>query len=78
MALFSESQGSPVGLLVLSGGGANLPGFAEELTKILGIEVQVIQPFLKIDTSRINPAFNINVEGCRFSLATGLALRGLV
>lgn len=78
IALFSESQGTLVNLLVLSGGGANLPGFAEELTKILGVEVQVIQPFLKIDSTQINPNYNINTEGCRFSLATGLALRGLV
>lgn len=78
VVLFSESQGVPASLLVLSGGGANLPGFAEELTKVLGIEVQVIQPFLKIDSTQINLSININVEGCRFSLATGLALRGLV
>lgn len=78
MALFSESQGVGVSLLVLSGGGANLPGFAEELTKVLGVEVQIIQPFLKVDVSKVNPPFNLNVEGCRFSLATGLALRGSI
>ena len=78
MALFSERQGAPVSLLVLSGGGANLPGFAEELTKVLGAEIQIIQPFLKIDSTHANANFNINSEGCRFSLATGLALRDLV
>lgn len=79
MALFTEdSGGKQVELLVLSGGGANLPGLAEELTKTLGIEVQVAQPFVNIDVSKINSQYNLNTEGCRFSLAVGLSLRGLI
>lgn len=79
MALFAEdSGGKQVELLVLSGGGANLPGVAEELTKILGVEVQVAQPFVNIDVSKTNSQFNLNTEGCRFSLAVGLSLRGML
>lgn len=78
LSSFKEEQGKAAELLVLSGGGANLPGLAEELTKILGIEVQVIQPFIKINTTKIVLPVDLNSEGCRFSLATGLALRGLV
>ncbi len=78
MALFLEDHGKPAELLVLSGGSANLPGLAEELTKLLGVEVQIIQPFLKIDTTKISLPVNVNSEGCRFSLAIGLALRGLL
>jgi type IV pilus assembly protein PilM len=78
LASFREEQGKPADLLVLSGGGANLPGLAEELTKILGIEVQVIQPFIKMDTSKIVLPIDLNSEGCRFSLAVGLAMRGAV
>lgn len=77
MSLFVEQQGRQIELLVLSGGGANMPGLAEELTKVLGIEVQVIQPFLNIDTSKLTLPINLNTEGCRFSYAVGLALRGL-
>lgn len=73
-----EEQGKGVDMLVLSGGGANLPGLAEELTRILGVEVQVIQPFMKMDTTRIVLPIDLTSEGCRFSLAVGLALRGLV
>jgi len=47
------------------------------LAKVLGIEVQVIQPFLKIDTKKVVLPININADGCRFSLAAGLAMRGL-
>jgi type IV pilus assembly protein PilM len=79
MALFTEdSGGKVVELLVLSGGGANLPGAAEELTKTLGIEVQVAQPFINVDVSKIKTQFNLITEGCRFSLAVGLSLRGLI
>jgi type IV pilus assembly protein PilM len=75
---FREELGASVNLLVLSGGGANMPGFAEELNKLLGLEVQVIQPFLRVDSSRIPPILDLNSEGCRFSLAVGLAMRGLI
>lgn len=79
MALFMEDTGGKsLELLVLSGGGANLPGMAEELTKILGIEVQVAQPFVNIDVSKLSVPFNLNIEGCRFSLAVGLSLRGMI
>ena len=79
MTLFSEdSNGKAVELLILSGGGANLPGMAEELTKILGVEVQVAQPFVNIDVAKITVPFNLNTEGCRFGLAVGLSLRGLL
>ena len=79
MTLFSEDVGGrPVELLILSGGGANLPGMAEELTRLLGVEVQVSQPFINIDVTKVNVPINLNVEGCRFSLAAGLALRGLL
>lgn len=79
MTLFAEDNaGRPVELLVLSGGGANFPGMAEELTKLLGVEVQVMQPLVNIDVTKINVPFNLNVDGCRFGLAVGLSLRGVL
>ena len=78
LALFSEDIGKQAEVLVLSGGGANLPGLAEELTKILGIEVQILQPFVNIDTTKIKSTVNLVTEGCKFSLAVGLSLRGLI
>ncbi len=74
---FKEDTGQPINSLVLSGGGANMPGLAEELTRLLGVEVQVIQPFLRIETSQVVVPINLNSEGCRFTLAVGLALRGV-
>ncbi|MDD4135907.1 MAG: type IV pilus assembly protein PilM [Candidatus Shapirobacteria bacterium] len=78
LALFNEDVGKQVEVLILTGGGANLPGMAEELNRILGIEVQVLQPFIKIDTTKTQSAYNLNTEGCRFSLSVGLALRSLI
>ena len=78
LALFNQDIGKPAELLVISGGGSNLPGMAEELTKLLGIEVQILQPFVNIDTTKAQVDYNLNNEGCKFSLAVGLALRSLV
>ncbi|MBU3935429.1 type IV pilus assembly protein PilM [Patescibacteria group bacterium] len=77
LVLFNSETGENVGLLALSGGGAVLPGLAEELTRLLGLEVQVLQPFLRIDTNRLQLPIDLNSEGCRFTLALGLALRRL-
>lgn len=78
MTLFNEDTGKTVELLILTGGGAVLPGIAEELTKILGVEVQVSQPFANIETGKIQAPLNLVTEGSRFSLAVGLSLRGLI
>jgi len=78
LALYNEDIGNPAELLVLTGGGANLPGMAEELTKTLGIEVQVLQPFINIDTTKTQTAVNLITDGSRFSLSVGLALRSLI
>lgn len=72
---YREEWGKTIDLLVLSGGGANMPGLAEELTRVLGLEVQVIQPFLKVDSSGVIAPIDLTMEGCRFTLATGLAMR---
>ncbi len=78
IAMYVESHNKSVDLLILSGGGAKMPGLAEELTKKLGVEVQIMQPFLKIETTRIVVPVDLNLDGYRFSVATGCALRGLV
>lgn len=78
MALYSESNNKAIDLLILSGGGAKMPGLAEELTKLSGVEVQVIQPFLKVDSSKIVVPIDLNSDGYRFSVAAGLAMRDLV
>ncbi len=73
---FREDWGEEVEVIVLTGGGVMMPDFSEELTKTLGLEVQIAQPFadLKIKTE---PPFDIKKHGPRFAVAMGLATRGL-
>ena len=78
MVSYREEWNRPIELLVLSGGGAHVPGLAEELTKVLGVEVQIIQPFMKIDTTKLVVPINLATDGCRFSMAIGLGLRGMI
>jgi type IV pilus assembly protein PilM len=78
IALYGENNNKAIELLVLSGGGAKMPGFAEELTRLLGVEVQVIQPFLKVDCQQIVLPLDLSTEGYRFSTAAGLAMRALI
>lgn len=78
MALYMENNSKAIELLILSGGGAKMPGLAEELTKLLGIEVQIIQPFLKINTTQIVLPIDLATDGYRFAMATALAMRSMV
>ena len=78
MTMFKEERHKNVELIVLVGGGAGMPGLAGELTKITGIEVQVIQPFLRIDCSKAILNIDLNTEGSKYALAVGLGLRDLV
>jgi len=72
-----DEWGETVDLIILSGGGANMPGLSEELVRILSVEVQIIQPFLRIDTSKVVLPIDLNRDACRFALAAGLALRNI-
>lgn len=78
MTMFKEERHKNVELIVLAGGGAEMPGLAGELTKIIGVEVQVIQPFLRIDCSKISLNIDLSTEGSKYALAVGLGLRDLV
>jgi len=77
IAMYVEAHNKSVDLLILSGGGAKMPGLAEEMTKKLGVEVQVMQPFLRMDCTRIVAPIDLNLDGYRFSVAAGSALRTL-
>lgn len=70
----SEKKGEKVELIVLSGGGANLPEFSRFLTKEFGIEVQVADPFSQLKgTESLNG--NMRELSPSFCIAVGLAMK---
>jgi type IV pilus assembly protein PilM len=70
-----EEKGQAPTSLVLSGGTAGLPGLAPMLTKMLGIEVLMGNPFAKINVDA-DSARNLASYAPLYSIAVGLALRG--
>jgi len=62
--------------VLLSGGGAMIPGIASEITQRLGIETEIINPFKKIDYDRKGvDATTIEGIGPIAAVGVGLALR---
>ncbi len=74
IGFFEETyKNEHVGVILLTGGNAKLPGLIPYLAENTGIEVQQGNPWLGI---RKDPRFNVlNAEGPLFSVAIGLALR---
>lgn len=78
MVLFKEQYNGNIDLIILSGGGAVLPELATELTKTLGVEAQIAQPFSKIVTSKLTLPFSLESSGNAYAMVIGLALREMV
>lgn len=60
--------------VVLSGGGAQLPGLVRYFTDNLGLEVQEADPWLSV-TVDASIKSKLTAEGPQYAVATGLALR---
>lgn len=71
----SQNPSMPVKRIVLTGGGAQLPGLVVHVANNLGLEVQEADPWLSIAKDPSIKA-KISVGGALYSVATGLALRG--
>lgn len=71
----SLGDGSVKGIW-LSGGGATIPNLAEELARQLGLECELINPFLLFNSKNSSSVRNIP-DSHRFSTAAGLAISGL-
>jgi type IV pilus assembly protein PilM len=72
----STYGGGDIKQVLISGGGAKIPGIAAELTQRLGIDTEVINPFRKIDYNKkeIDEATTIDI-GPIAAVAVGLGLR---
>jgi type IV pilus assembly protein PilM len=74
IGFFEETfKNEHIGVILLSGGNAKLPGLIPYLAENTGIEVQQGNPWVGIQK---DPRFAVlNAEGSLFSVAIGLALR---
>ncbi|MDI3492148.1 MAG: type pilus assembly protein PilM [Desulfomicrobiaceae bacterium] len=64
--------------LFLSGGGALLPGIADAFAAEMGVSVELLDPFRRVDVpeSRFQPAF-VRAVAPQFVVPFGLSLRGI-
>jgi type IV pilus assembly protein PilM len=65
---------TPVGRLVLTGGGAQLPGLADALSEMTRLPVAVGDPFASVALSRRLDADALRLNRSALSAALGLAL----
>jgi type IV pilus assembly protein PilM len=70
-----EIKGDAPTTIILTGGSSGLPGLPIFLTKTLGLEVIIGNPFAKINVEQ-QTASNIANFAPLYSVATGLAMRG--
>ncbi|OGM25171.1 hypothetical protein A2627_00170 [Candidatus Woesebacteria bacterium RIFCSPHIGHO2_01_FULL_39_28] len=70
----TEEKGDPPTSVILSGGTSGLPEAVSYLTKLLGIEVIIGNPFLKINVDA-DTLKNLSSYAPLYSIASGLALR---
>ncbi len=73
---FQKEHKKDVELIILSGKGARTPNLAEVITKNLGIEVQIAEPFSQIQVPE-NINKEVKIAEPDYSVACGLAARGL-
>ena len=65
---------NPIKRVVLSGGGAKMPGFVIYLANLLGLEVQEADPWYAISKDKASVA-RLSQDAPSYSVAVGLALR---
>ncbi len=74
----STFGGESIGQVLLSGGGALIPGIAADLNRRMGLEVEMINPFKKITCSRnILEKDAVDRLGPIAAVGVGLALRNV-
>ena len=76
MQFYAGEQGKKIVRIILSGGGAYLPEMVRELAAGLGVEVLVGNPWAGIEMDATQQK-RVGGIGAVFSVAMGLALRGI-
>jgi type IV pilus assembly protein PilM len=74
----STYRGENIKLILLSGGGAKLPGIVADLAQRLNIETEIINPFKKLEIAKkVQDQMDIENIGPIAAVGVGLALRRL-
>lgn len=74
--IYSSKAGKKIEKLIIYGGAAKMPGFAEYLKSGLGLDVLIGNPFSKIiHDEKLNPV--MKDIGHEFAIAVGLALKAI-
>lgn len=73
---FYQDKGKEVGKIILTGGTAWMPGLKEYFSNNLQKEIVILNPFINVNYPSILKN-TLERKGPFFSIATGLALRGL-
>ncbi len=73
-AFETKYPADPIKRVVLSGGGAKMPGLVIYFANILGLEVQEADPWYSINKDK-NAALKLTQDASSYSVAVGLALR---
>lgn len=71
---YEEREGEQLRLIVLTGGSSLLPGLAEFLTKNLGVEAQIANPFSNIEVDPTSLE-SLAKNGSLYTVSLGLAMR---
>ncbi|MFH1561692.1 MAG: type IV pilus assembly protein PilM [Patescibacteria group bacterium] len=74
---FKEDWQQDIRAVAVGGIGSIMPEFSEEMAKMLGVEIQLIQPFASVKIEGPSTV-DLKVEGPKFAIAFGLACRGLI
>ncbi len=72
-AYVAQFPGKPVGKIYFTGGGCQLPGFAQRVSGTLNMSVEILEPFQKIDLGRFRMDA-LAPQKVYYALACGLAL----
>jgi type IV pilus assembly protein PilM len=75
MLSYKEDWSEDVGMVILSGGGATMPGLTDELIKVLGVEIQIARPLASIDAKGAKHVLESEKAGSKFAVPVGLAKR---
>ncbi|MDD3608720.1 MAG: pilus assembly protein PilM [Halothiobacillaceae bacterium] len=72
---FSSPNSAPLGLILLGGGTANIPGLTERIAEEVGIPTRIANPFANVTRSGRVPGDALSNDGTAMLIASGLALR---